>query len=266
MLHHTVVDLVQPCTGVHRTLYFDNLYTSPELCDDLLQQRTRSCGTVRVNRRGMPSDARAARSGLAKGEMVAWQRGQLGCLAWHDSTEVLFLSTHLRVDAVTAVPAIGGRPATTRSTVSVDYNLNKGHVDVVDQLRSYHAVERRARRTWPTVAWCLLDMCIGNAYKLWSMEHNAKPGILHFREELVRQIAAAYSSPRASVQPIVPAVVHQVFVGHRPRRRAVRHDCSGGRRQLRRTDFSCAVCEVFLHPNGCFGAHHDRQEIDNRRV
>ena len=128
--------------------------------------------------------------------MKGWQRGQLGCLMWHDSREVLFLSTHQRVDRVTAIPAAGGRPATFLPTVAVDYNLNKGHVDQVDQLRSYHVVQRRGRRTWPALAWWLLDMCIFNAYKLWCLEHNAKPGVLSFREQLLVQIATAYPSHR----------------------------------------------------------------------
>ena len=55
ILHHVVVDLVQPWGGVNRTLYFDNLYTSPALLDHVLQLKIRSCGTCRPNRRGLPS-------------------------------------------------------------------------------------------------------------------------------------------------------------------------------------------------------------------
>ena len=101
----------------------------------------------------MPPNVKAIGKALAKGEMKAWQRGQLGCVVWHDSKPVTFLSTHLRVDGVTAIPSIDGLPPTTRPTVSVDYNFNKGHVDQVDQLRSYYAVQRRGRRSWPAVAW-----------------------------------------------------------------------------------------------------------------
>ena len=269
VLHHTVVDLIQPWAGHHRTLFFDNLYTSPELCDDLLRLRVRSCGTCRISRRDMPPNVRAAKGSLAKGEMKGWQRGQLGCLMWHDSREVLFLSTHLRVDRLTAIPAAGGRPAFSRPTVAVDYNLNKGHVDQVDQLRSYHVVQRRGRRTWPALAWWLLDMCIINAYKLWCLEHNAKPGVLSFREQLLVQIATAYPSHRTPVQLRAPAVVHQRFVGHWPKlvdeRRNCVH-CSSGRRQRRKTTYECAVCGVHLHPAPCFGAYHDRLDIDNRSL
>ena len=269
VLLRTVVDLAQPWGGVNRTLYFDNLYTSPALCDRLLQMRVRSCGTCRPNRTGLPPDLKEVRKSLPKDEMKAWQRGQLGCLVWHDSKAVTFLSTHLRVDRLTPIPPLHGRPATTRPTVAVDYNLNKGHVDQVDQLRAYYAVQRRGRRTWPALAWWLLDMCIGNAYKLWCLDHSVKPGMLHFREQLLVQIAAAYPSPHTLVRPTAPAVAHRPYVGHWPKHTVERRDCvhcSRGRRQRNRTSYRCAVCGVHLHPAPCFGAYHDRLDIDNREV
>ena len=269
VLQHTVLDLVKPWENHHRTLYFDNLYTSPTLCDELLQIGIRSCGTCRPNRRHLPPGIKQSKASLAKGETKVWQRRQLGCLMWHDSKPVLFLSTHLRVDKITAIPAIGGRPATTRPTVAVDYNFNKGHVDQVDQLRSYYVVQRRGQRTWPALAWWLLDMCITNAYKLWCLDNNQKPGVLHFREHLLVQIAAAHPSPHTPVQPTAPPVVHQPFVGHwpeihQPRRNCVQ--CATDRRHRERTPYQCAVCQVHLHPAPCHGAYHDRLQIDNRTL
>ena len=138
VLHHVVVDLVQHWTGVNRTVYFDNLYTSPALCEHLLRLHTRSCGTCRANRHGLPPYIKRVKKRLEKGETRSWQRGQLGCLIWNDSKPVIFLSTHRRVDRLTHIPATSWRAAMTRPTVAVDYNFNKGHIDQVDQLRSYY--------------------------------------------------------------------------------------------------------------------------------
>ena len=269
VLHHTVMDLVQPWTGHHRTLYFDNLFASPALCDDLLREKTRSCGTCRPNRSGLPSAIKQTRARLPKGEMRAWQRGQLGCLMWHDAKPVLFLTTHLRPDRVTPLEPSPGHPATSRPTAAVDYNYNKGHVDQVDQVRSYHVVQRRGRRTWPALAWWLLDMCIINAHRLWDLQHNPKTEILQFREHLLDQIAARYPSPHTPVQPTVPVVAQRGFAGHWPELHTTPHvcaQCSGGRRHRRRTVYRCPECDVFLHPAPCFGAYHHRRRIDNRQL
>ena len=122
VLNHLVVDLVQPWGGVNRTLYFDNLYTSPALLDHVLQLKIRSCGTCRPNRRGLPSRVKQVRSSLPKGEMKAWQRGQLGCLLWNDSEPVLFLITHVRPDRLTPLESSPHRLASHHPTVAVDYN------------------------------------------------------------------------------------------------------------------------------------------------
>jgi hypothetical protein len=269
VLHHTVIELVRPWGHANRRLYFDNLYTSPTLCDHLLDMGIRSCGTCRSNRAGLPSNISQIKASLPKGEMRSWQRGQLGCLMWNDKRPVLFLSTHRRVDSLITIPPIAGRPSVTRPAVAVDYNFNKGHVDTVDQLRSYYVVERRGRRTWPALAWWLLDMCIINAYKLWCLDTNTKRGVLQFREQLLTHIAAAYPSPHTPVQPTVPAVAHRGFVGHWP----VLHDtprvcvhCSRGRRHRHRSVYSCGVCGVYLHAAPCFGAYHDSLSIDNRQL
>ena len=269
VLHHVVVELVKPWEGANRWLFFDNLYTSPTLCNHLLRVGIRSCGTCRPNRKGLPADLKRVRKRLPKGETSTWQSGQLGCLVWNDAKPVIFLSTLRRVDQLTPIPATRGLPATTRPTVAVDYNFNKGHVDQVDQLRAYYVVQRRTRRTWPAVAWWLLDMCISNAYKLWCLETNTKHGLLDFREQLLQQIAAAYPSPHTHVQPHVPAAVHRGFVGHWPEKvdamRNCRY-CSKGRKRRSKTLYRCMVCGVHLHAAPCFGAYHDRLEIDNRTV
>ena len=255
VLHNTVMDLVDPWKGEHRRLYFDNLYTFSALCDAWLQKSIQSCGTCRTNRRALPPNLKQERGRLGKGELKAWQRGHIGCLLWNDARPVVFLSTHRRIDSLSVIPAASGRPATTRPSVAVDYNYNKGHVDQVDQLRSYYVVQRRGRRTWPALAWWLLDMCISNAYKLWCVETSANVELLHFREQLLRQIAAAYPSPRTPVQPGVPPASHTHTVGHfleqlHGSRKC--KQCSRGRAGGARTQFACDVCRVRLCPAPCF--------------
>ena len=190
---------------------------------------------------------------------MAWQRGQLGCLVWNDARPVVFLSTIHRVDSATPIPAHAGRPASTRPTVAVDYNYNKGHVDQVDQLRSYYVVQRRGRRSWPALAWWLLDTCISNAYKLWCLETNSKPELLHFREQLLRQIAAACPSHRTHVQPTVPTHARHTTIGHWPTLTNLDRDCRQCSRRTegrKRSAFVCKVCNVHLCVENCFKAYH----------
>jgi hypothetical protein len=163
VIHHSVTQLVQRWEGSNRILFSDNLYTSPALCRHLLAVGLRSCGTARPNRHGLPPNLKASMKALKNGETKAWQSGQLGCLVWRDKQPVLMLSTHHRVDDMTTVEQDRGpnRPTTvTKPQVVLDYNVHKCHVDTVDQLRQYYAMQRRSLKNWPSLAWWLLDMCI----------------------------------------------------------------------------------------------------------
>jgi Transposase IS4 len=165
VLHSAVVRLVQPWFNTDRIVFFDNLYTSPALCDYLKREGLYSCGTCRTNRVGLPPTAKHDMEQLDKGEMKAWRRGDLQCLAWHDSKPILFLSTHHKVDKVVTLEGKRGprpRPGVTKPQIVHEYNQHKCHVDTVDQLRQSYAIQRRHRKTWPSLAWWLVDMCIIN--------------------------------------------------------------------------------------------------------
>jgi hypothetical protein len=141
----------------------------------------------------------------------------------------------------------------------VDYNYNKGHVDMVDQLRSYYVVQRRGERTWPALAWWLMDMCINNAYKLWCMDTNTKPGLLRFREQLLEQIAAAHPSQHTHVQPAVTAQGRPRDEGHWPVHTHQQLNCvhcSGGSNGRKRSEVQCEVCKVHLCMDPCFKQYH----------
>ena len=133
ILQQVVVSLVESWQGWPLPVFFDKLYTSLALCNELLQLGIQSCDTCRPNRAGGPRNLRPMMAQLAEGELIAWQRGQPGCVVWNDAKPMVCLSTHRRVDTVIDLPAQHGCPANTRLAAAADYNNNKkGHVDQVE--------------------------------------------------------------------------------------------------------------------------------------
>ena len=262
-IHHTVVDLVRPWSNCNRIVYFDNLYTSPKLCDDLLRMGIRSCGICRARRKDLPPRVRAAMNRLDKGEYKAWQRGQLGCIAWYSAKPILILSTHHRVDHFVTVTHTDNRPSEVKPQVAVDYSDNKGHVDTVDQIRQYYGLERRVQRTWPSLAVWLIDMCLVNACALWSLDTSTHTKQLGFREQILHQIAAQFPSSRTHVQPDIPREHRWHPPGHWPKhshktRKCV--VCTKGRAGGGRSEVVCELCEVHLCVDPCFKQYHEGQE------
>jgi transposase IS4-like protein/DDE family transposase len=266
--HHTVIKLVTRWSGSNRILFLDNLYTSPALCRHLLTIGIRSCGTFRTNRKHLPSGLKDAMKSLSEGETKAWQSGQLGCLVWCDKQPVLMLSTHHRVDDMSTIPQDRGpnHPTTvTKPQVALDYNVHKCHVDRVDQLRQYYAMQRKSRKNWPSLAWWLVDMCIINAiekinaYTLWCLDTKAVINQLDFREALLQQIPAAYPPPhtRAQLAPSTPRIT--TADGHWPKHSAKKRDCrhcSRGRSGRVVSNFVCEQCNVHLCVDPCSKLYH----------
>jgi hypothetical protein len=262
VLHSAVVSLVQPWFNSHRILFLDNLYTSPALCDHLTREGLFSCGTCRGNRSGLPPTAKADMVQLNKGAMKAWRRGDLQCLAWHDSRPILFLSTFHKIDDIDTRESKRGprpRPGVTKPYIVHEYNQHKCHVDTVDQLRQSYAIQRRHRKTWPALAWWLVDMCIINAYTLYCVNTKTVLSQLEFRRALLQQLWDTYGSASTThVHPGRPVAL-TVFDGHWPTRADKVLDCahcSSQSSQRVRTKTECKCCGVHLCVEDCFEQYH----------
>ena len=91
MTHAVVVKLLEGLEGRGHHIYTDNFYTSPALFGDLRRLGFGVCGTVRVNRRGVPPEMKAplkkekTTSTLIDSSMMA--------LKWMDKRPVVMLST-----------------------------------------------------------------------------------------------------------------------------------------------------------------------------
>jgi hypothetical protein len=194
-LHDTVLNLVRSYANRGHILYLDNLFPSPALFDALQHMGIRACGTLRPNRKGVPADLRQVGKELPKGGVATWQRGELGCLAWHDRQVVYLLSNHTDIDATVSFDQArsdGTDVTIIKPKVVHDYNLHRGKVDTVDQLRGNYALGRKSMKNWPSLAWWLVDMCIVNAHHLFTLQTHSTASQLDFRVQLMHQLAAAY--------------------------------------------------------------------------
>ena len=92
-----VTTLMKPYLNKGHTLYTDNYYTSPTLSVYLHNRKTNSCGTVRQNRKFMPTLQRK----LQKGERQTKCTNTLMTVKWKDRREVTILTTKRKDEMVT---------------------------------------------------------------------------------------------------------------------------------------------------------------------
>ena len=54
--HIVIMDLAEPYLNKEHRLFMDNFYSSPALYEELYENKTLACGSVRQDRKGMPAD------------------------------------------------------------------------------------------------------------------------------------------------------------------------------------------------------------------
>jgi hypothetical protein len=86
-----VMALMKHILNLGYCLTTDNFYTSPILADILLQNKTDTFGTMRLNRKDVPKDLQKKK--LKKGKVCAYQRGKVCVMKWKDKKDVTLLST-----------------------------------------------------------------------------------------------------------------------------------------------------------------------------
>ena len=82
----------------------DNLFTSPQLLEALLHQKTYGCGTVRLALKDMPEVFHGKnKKKVKKGDTAVYQRGNLVLTVWHDKRPVAILSSDVSPEETTEV-------------------------------------------------------------------------------------------------------------------------------------------------------------------
>lgn len=90
--HGVVLKLLTEYLHDNKILYCDNYYTSIGLAEDLLGKETKIVGTLRKNRKGIPTDLITQK--LTKGQVIGLENSKdVKIFKWKDKRDVLMIST-----------------------------------------------------------------------------------------------------------------------------------------------------------------------------
>ena len=243
-------------------LFTDNWFTSPALLLALKHKGIRLCGSVRRNRKGMPAIPEADVRALARGEWIQRQKGDATVAVWRDQKTMWLLYNHCSPTEAASLDRwndAGSKVSIGCPRAIRDYFYGARSVDVLSQLHYSYLPGRKATRAWPRLAWWLLDMCVINAFKLWS-KGQQHPGQLRFREELMLELLKQLPSehiPRKRGAGRHP--VYALASEHFTTRVDVARDCAACSHRpdhRTRTHYFCASCQAHLCLGACFAQYH----------
>jgi len=165
----SVLSLLDQLLGKGYCVTMDNFYTSPELLETLIKNKTDAYTTVRGNRKNLPDDF--TKEKLKRGDVRAWQKGKMMAIRWKDKKDVCVMST-VHNAASLLVKTKGGKDV-QKPNVVIDYNNTMGGADKADQELMFYPVMRKQQKLYyKKIFRHLLEQCLWNAYVLF-VQNNA---------------------------------------------------------------------------------------------
>ena len=261
---HVVIDLLKDLVGKGHHVYFDNFYTSPQLCKTLLTQGFGSCGTVRLDRKDIPLSFK--RKAVQFGQVVYYTDGPLLGLKWMDKRIVSLLTTIHDETMITKTRRIKGAPQgqqVIQKPQGIDeYNKYMGGVDKAGQLVQYYGYNNFAKKWWKRVFFHMVDVTLVNAYILYYTVTTGKClSHLNFRIAVAKGLLAQTDAEIPTTSNFSADTPARLFGhNHFPEPADGRHDCTvcSNRKAGKRvtTSYRCCTCKAPLCIHPCFKTYH----------
>ena len=145
-------------------------------------------------------------------------------------------------------------------------------VDKSDQILSSNNLPRKCLRWWKTLFFHLIDIAIVNSfilfqelrkqYKLDKVKRPKDYSLLHFREELVRNILDIPEFAEPPIYKLLTPAERHVPITHIPNFASTRrncHLCCEKTKKEFKVGCFCPECKIYLHCNpktNCFAEWH----------
>ena len=144
-----VINFANQLAEINHHIYFDNLFTGIELLNKLTEIKQYGCGTIRINRKGLPQDFPLDKE-MKRGETSVRFKKNLTVLKWKDNRSVLMAANY----ESSGFKSIKRREKNGK-TIWVDcpniihqYNKHMSGVDHMDQMINLYLRDRKSKKYW----------------------------------------------------------------------------------------------------------------------
>jgi hypothetical protein len=252
--------------------WMDNFYSGIQLFEELRQRNTLACGTMRINRKGIPPAVKDRK--LKKGEHIFRRKDNMLVLKWQDKKTVTFLSTTHTADFVD-VQRHGKDYHQPLLKESYDHCMSG--VDICDQNVGYYSMRRKTMKWSKKLAFYFLNVARYQSYLLQKIKAEKPLSQLQFTSKLVHQLiedtpVEAARRGRPSDADIPTRLTDRHFLKsipptekkEKPTKRCIVCSVPTGERRKRgvpsphrhETRYLCDTCNVALCVTPCFKRYH----------
>ncbi|MGH0142441.1 UNVERIFIED_CONTAM: hypothetical protein FKN15_021211 [Acipenser sinensis] len=164
-----VKSLCSQLEGKACQIYFDNYFTSVLLLQDMKAKGLHCCGTVRANRKHLPTLKSEKELKRGDSDFTVSSDG-ISCVRWKDKRTVTLLSTihsPISISQVERKEEHGSVVQLPCPKMIKDYNKSMGCVDKADMMKSFHAIDRKSKKWWHRLLWHYVDVTIVSLHILF---------------------------------------------------------------------------------------------------
>lgn len=157
-----VLRLTKPIEGSNRNVTADNWFSSIQLIDELAKHKLTYVGTMKKNKREIPSQFQPQRNRAVQSTLFGFTNQKTMCSYVPKKNKAVILVSSMHHDNIVDED-------TKKPEIILFYNTTKGGVDEADKKCSIYSSSRRTRR-WPMVVFYrIVDLSGVNAHILYNM-------------------------------------------------------------------------------------------------
>ncbi|XP_035219647.1 piggyBac transposable element-derived protein 4-like [Stegodyphus dumicola] len=263
--------------GYH--LYTDKYFTSIPLAEELLKMKCHLTGTIKTNRRYLPSTIKEPK--FSENNMVAYRRNNMLLLAWKEKEIVTLLTTCGSAEMKTIKKKVrGGTICMQKPQVVINYTAKMRAVDRIGQYAATYCFLRKSLKYWRKFFFWGVNMCAFNSYILYKttkakskekplthlkfvklLVHNL---VYNFRRDNTFRTRSLTSHIEEGSEERLNNKLHIIRWGPKKKDCAVcsNRKIQGGRREVRTYCDTCTR-KPGLHIGDCFEKYHTLQDYKN---
>jgi hypothetical protein len=199
---HVVMKLMTPYFGLGYTVTTDNFFTSPDLAQKLLAKHCSIVGTVRSNRRDLPSTT----GSLPLHDSVFYEQGGMNLVAYQAKrTKTVYLLSTMHKGACRQ------EDDKKKPDSILYYNQNKCGVDMMDSMCRQLSTKAGCRRWSLAVFFNLLDIAGINAWIIFRKATGSNMSRRQFLLQLSQQLIQAKVDESAPQLLLTPSIGTKVL-------------------------------------------------------
>ena len=269
--HSVVLGLTEPYHNKGHVIYMDNFFSSPALYKDLADHQMGACGTLRINRKGVPPIVQNAKP-KAGDPPVTTRDGPILYIVWFDKRLVSLITTAHNSSTfkkkVKSKKHTGMHREVDKPVAIQSYSQHMGGIDRADKAMTFYLVVHRCCKWWKKVFFYLLEVCFCNALVIWRHSHR-RVDAEQFRLTIVHGLLDGYQRDtslghgRPSRDPPNRLIGGEHFIILNPNQakngRRSQPDCavcSDRKVKRHQTQYICKKCEQPLCVYPCFERYH----------